>query len=422
MQTYALAEGVSAAFIPTTQFRSTLLSVSFYFPLQADYACENAMLPYLLAGQSPSYPDFSTLNRRLDMLYGAALSVGTEKLGDFCEVNLKINAINSEYAHGTPAVAQAAAFLRGLIFERFEVDYGFHPDEIAREKRLLAEAIAGEINEKRRLALSCCIEAMCQGEPYGLSRLGLAEQVEKVTAQRLQTAYTQMLRTALVQIRVIGNALPDGILEEFTRGFAAVGRNYAPFAGDIVKPAGALKQVERRMDIKQGKLVLGLRSTTAGGDDATLPTYVMCDLLGGGPYSRLFANVREKLQLCYYCAARAVRRKGVMVIDSGIEAENREQAQAAILAELSAIAKGEFTAEQLATSIRSLSDSLKGVKDDADLIDKYYSARFSEPAPLSPEEFVQKLQGVTADQVAKAAAGFGLDTVFVLLPQGQEVQ
>ncbi len=422
MQTFTLAEGVSAAFIAAPQFRSTLLSVSFYFPLQANSACENAMLPYLLAGQSPSYPDFSTLNRKLDMLYGAALSVGTEKLGDFCEVNLKINAVNNEYAHGTDSVTAAAAFLRDLIFERFETDYGFKPDEIAREKRLLAEAIAGEINEKRRLALSCCIEAMCKGEPFGLPRLGLAEQVTKVTAQSLQEAYLQMLRTAKVQIRVIGNSLPKGVLEAFACGFAKVGRHFTPFAGDVVKPAAEVKRVERRMDIKQGKLVLGLRSTTAGGDDLTLPTYVMGDLLGGGPYSRLFANVREKLQLCYYCAARSVRRKGVLLIDSGIEPANAEKAQKAILEELSAIAKGAFTSEQLATSIRSLSDSLKGIKDDADLIDKYYSARFSEPQPLSPEAFVAQLQGVTAEQVAEAAAGFGLDTVFVLLPNEQEVQ
>lgn len=422
MQTYALAEGVSAAFIQTQQFKSTLLSVSFYFPIDPEFACENAMLPYLLAGQSPSHPDFSVLNRQLDLLYGAALSVGTEKLGDFCEVNLKINAIDDAYAAGTPVVARAAAFLRGLIFERAQVGYGFKPEEIRREKRLLSEAIAGEINEKRRLALSCCIEAMCKGEPYGLSRLGLAENVEKVTAERLEQAYQKMLRTAQVQIRVIGKALPAGILEAFAGDLSALGRQFTPFATDIIKPAGQLKRLQRRMDIKQGKLVLGLRSTTAGGDADTLPTYVMCDLLGGGPYSRLFANVREKLQLCYYCAARTVRRKGVMVIDSGIEAQNRDTAEQAILAELAAIQKGAFTDQQLATSIRSLSDSLKGVKDDADLIDKYYSARFSEVEPLSPEAFVQALQGVTRAQVSTAAAGFGLDTVFTLLPQEKEAR
>lgn len=45
----------------------------------------------------------------------------------------------------------------------------------------------------------------------------------------------------------------------------------------------------------------------------------MTDVFGGGPYSRLFMNVREKLSLCYYCSARLIRGKGIIVIQSGIE-------------------------------------------------------------------------------------------------------
>lgn len=54
----------------------------------------------------------------------------------------------------------------------------------------------------------------------------------------------------------------------------------------------------------------------------------MVAMFGGTPFSRLFVNVREKLSLCYYCAARFDRITGIMLVDSGVEAQNREKAQA----------------------------------------------------------------------------------------------
>ena len=58
------------------------------------------------------------------------------------------------------------------------------------------------------------------------------------------------------------------------------------------------------MDITQAKLVIGLRSGMTHAEDDYFAFRVMTDIFGGGPYSRLFLNVREKMSLCYYCSAR----------------------------------------------------------------------------------------------------------------------
>ena len=57
------------------------------------------------------------------------------------------------------------------------------------------------------------------------------------------------------------------------------------------------------------------------GDEFYAITLASC-IFGGSPFSKLFANVREKLSLAYYAVARYSRFKSVMMISSGIQTEN----------------------------------------------------------------------------------------------------
>ena len=79
---------------------------------------------------------------------------------------------------------------------------------------------------------------------------------------------------------------------------------------------------------------MGFSSDTAGDDDSTMPLMVMTDIFGGGPYSRLFDNVREKMSLCYYCSASSSRVKGLITVESGVEEQNAEKAEKAISEQL----------------------------------------------------------------------------------------
>ena len=52
---------------------------------------------------------------------------------------------------------------------------------------------------------------------------------------------------------------------------------------------------------------------------------IMTALFGGTPHSKLFLNVREKMSLCYYCAAALIKPKGFIMVDSGIEPQNAQK-------------------------------------------------------------------------------------------------
>lgn len=77
------------------------------------------------------------------------------------------------------------------------------------------------------------------------------------------------------------------------------------------------------MQVSQSKMVMAFKSDYEDIYTAKL----FCMLLGATPFSKLFANVREKMSLCYYCSSAYADRKGTLFIDSGVESCNIEKAK-----------------------------------------------------------------------------------------------
>jgi len=106
-------------------------------------------------------------------------------------------------------------------------------------------------------------------------------------------------------------------------------------------------------------------------------------------------------------------------VDSGVEPQNAERAEAEILNQLEDIKKGDFTTEDLAASIRSLKDSLICLNDSQPALDNWYSIRISNK-PVSPEKYISLIEKVTSEDIIKAAGLYTLDTVYKIMPQEKE--
>jgi len=418
MEITQLSSGVTSRFIQSNRFKTTMISICFYLPLCKDTVSVEALIPKVMTVESPEYKDFSEINRRLDSLYGATLSTSVDKLGDLHEIRFSVSALSDRYTlEDSGALIGATELLTELLFSQYLSGQKYSDGVLVREKRLLSEEIKSEINEKRRYARQRCEQEMCKSEPFGLPAHGYVEGVEAIDNGFLYKQIEIMLKSAYANIQITGEKMPDGILETFKQSFSKIQRDYHPLNKDVIKSAQPLETVIEKMDVKQGKLVMGLRSSAVGNDEQSIGTMVMGDLFGGGPYSKLFCNVREKMSLCYYCSARPVRRKGLIFVESGVEKVNTERAKEEIVNQFNAVKNGDFTNENLEESIRSLSDTVKSVSDDLSSLDRWYSTRTFEQNPLSPEEFAKKISFVTAEEVKESANSFTLDTVYIIEPK-----
>lgn len=422
LQKIDIAQGVQGYYIQNTRFNTTLITYNFYLPLNGEKMATASLLPFLLTSCSEEFRDYINLNIGLLDLYGADLSCSVSKSGDLFLVKIGINVINNNLAlEADEPVSRAARLVSNLIFAPALENGLFCENDISREKRKTIERIVGEINNKKAFARTRLFEEMFGSDPYGKFIYGSAEEVKAITAEQLYAAWRELLSVAYVRINVIGSEYPTSVFALAKEKFSEVERCFNP---SILTTKTGLAEVKNprditeRFNVTQGKIAMGFTSKIKGSLKAASALSLFSDIFGGGPYSKLFENVREKQSLCYYCSAISRRNKGFVTVESGVEEQNAQKTIDAVLKELSDIQNGIFEDSTVEASKKAITDSLYGYYDNATALDVWYSREINED--ISPEEAAGLVMKVTRGDIINAAKGVKLHTVYRLMPKEAE--
>ncbi len=419
MTVFEIADGVRLVSVKTDKFKTSRLSFTMATPLEGNISAK-AILPYLLRRRCAEYPDFTAFNGVLDELYGAVVSSSVAKWGENLILSINMTAVDDRFAlNGDKVTDECVRLLTKLVFEPIVVNEAFPDDIVEEEKRLLIEKLEAEQNDKRHYAFDRCEQIMFANEAYGKNRLGTVEEISALTGRDVYLQWLDLLKTAKMQLTMVGSSEPDMIKDILTEKFSKIERK--PIVRETEFFAGFQKPnyVCETLPVKQGKLVMGFRVGMRNEDDNVYPMKVAVDIFGGGTYSKLFSVVREKMSLCYYCSASLFAQKGVMMIQSGIENANEEKAKSEILNQLKEVSEGNFTNEVFSSSIKSICDGRLSVNDIPESLCSWYTAQILRDELISPEEQVEKFKAVDKAQVIRAAKTIMLDTVYMLKGTGE---
>lgn len=73
--------------------------------------------------------------------------------------------------------------------------------------------------------------------------------------------------------------------------------------------------------------------------------------------------MREKRSLCYYANSMLEMHKGLLLVSSGIDETNYDDARDEILAQLDAMRRGEVTDEELTAAKNSFASDMRAITD-----------------------------------------------------------
>lgn len=420
----AICDGVNFRSIRDTKFKTMRISAHLIVPMSRQTAAENALLPFLLSRASREYPDFTKLGQRLAELYGASLNADVQKLGDLQVLSLSASGIADRYAlEGEAISGELAKLLCSILFDPPLVDGLFPEDGFEQEKRQTMELIDSEYSDKRTYARQRCEAIMCADEPYGVNRYGGKEDIARVERPALTAAWKRLLDTAKIELMVLGDCDPAPVYEGFHAAFETLGsRKTADCTTKVVRSAEKVNTVTEKMDVAQGKLVMGFRTGTATPDEEVPATRLMAALFGGTPNSKLFLNVREKLSLCYYCSASYNSMKGIMLVQSGVEVKNMERAKEEILRQLDEVKQGNFDESEVEAAKMSLCNSYRTLSDSLGGLENWYLSQTFASHSQQPEEAAAQINAVTRQEIIDAANRVTLDTVYCLVGNGEDAQ
>lgn len=412
----SIADGVSVLSVPANRFKTNEISISLVAPLDEKTVSVNSVLINMLSRSTKKYPNMLSLNRKLDMLYGASVTGSVIKSGNSQILNLTVSSLDDRFSLENNRIStESLELLFSMIFDaKLDENGDFFPEDIEREKRIVIDKINSENNEKRIYALRRLEEIMFKNEPFAINRYGTIDSVNAVTNDDLKNALSSLIASSKIVVTAVGNANEAEIVALTKSAFENVSRScVAPKQDIYVEKAEELQDVTERIEVKQGKLVLGFRVNAKPESDITQAVRALADVFGGGPYSKLFVNVREKLSLCYYCSARYDRRNGSIIVQCGCEEENMDKAIAEILNQLDAIKNGNFDTE-LEASRMGLCDSINSVSDDSTYLLSWYSGQAVDNRVLSPAMSSANHLAVTKEQIIEAANLVTFDTVYRL--------
>lgn len=414
-----IAEGIRFCSVKTDKFKTCRVNISLAMPLDKN-ASSRAILPFMFSRRCAKYPDYTSLNRVLDELYGAAVSAGVLKRGEAQVISFSMSAIDDRFAlDGDKVALECTKLLADMIFDPLTEGESFPENIIEQEKRLLVEAIENEQNDKRRYAMLRCEQLMFADEAYGVNRFGSVEDVKALTPDVVYAAWRDVLEKATVQITMVSSMDPQPIVDLIREKFSEIERHPVEIKTLFVSGLPKPEYISESMPLKQGKLVMGFRTGMRSEDDMMPAMKVAVDIFGGGTYSKLFSVVREKMSLCYYCSAALFNSKGIVMVQSGIEDTNEEKAKNEIINQLRLTAEGEFTDEDFSSSIKSLTDSILGNSDTPEEITAWYASQILRNELKAPETYAKEIGSVDRAEVVRAAKTIMLDTIFMLKSSGE---
>jgi predicted Zn-dependent peptidase len=256
---------------------------------------------------------------------------------------------------------------------------------------------------------------MCEGDPYRLHALGNRADLPNISPVSLYERYHQWINEAVFDLYIAGDTSLAEVQPLVSEAFKLPDGDIGIFGStDVRADARELKTVVEKMDVKQGKLNLGLRTGISYGDEQYPALLVYNGVLGAYPHSKLFINVREKASLAYYASSRIDGHKGLLTIQSGIEIDKYERALAIIREQIADIQAGKISELEIDQTKAMLVNHVRETQDSAyELIAYDFNALFS-GSTRTGEELISQIQAVTVDDIVRVANGVKLDTVYFL--------
>ncbi len=413
-----IKNGVKLHLIRNEKFKTNLVSVFLTTELNRENITKNSLIPAVLRRGSKNMPTQEDISTKLEEMYGASFNCGIDKRGDNQVLKFYIEAINSKFLpqDAENILDETIANLLEIVFNPLIEDNAFLKTYVEQEKVNVAQLIDGKMDNKARYAVDRCIEEMYRNKPYSLYKYGYKEDLDNIDEKSLYKYYKELLNTCKIDIFVSG-IIDEQISDRICKMPEIQNlndRNAIFNMSNLQENINNNEQIiNEAMDVTQGKLVLGLNLDTKD-ENMQYVALVYNEILGGSANSRLFQNVREKASLAYVASSSYVKIKNNIIINCGIEIKNYDKTLKLVREQLEELKNGNFSENDIDTAKKCLVSNIKIIDDEQDTEIMYFYGQEFYKTKLDINQYIEKIQSVTKQDVLNIAQNIKIDTIYFL--------
>ena len=414
-----LKQGIKLHTIKTDKFKTNLVAIFLSTELNRKNVTKNALISMLLRRGSKNMPTQEEISKQMEEMYGASFDCGLDKTGDNQVLKFYVEVINDNFLpqQEEELLKTAIKNLLDIVFNPYIEDNSFKQEYIKQEKNNLKQIIEGKIDNKARYAMDRCIEEMYKDKPFGLYKFGYVEDLDDINSNELYSYYKELINSCKIDIFISGNIDEDftSIIEDNENIQQLKDRtpNYREPKIENNKKENKEKTITDSMEVTQGKLILGL-DVDLEKEELKYDTLIYNSILGGSANSKMFQNVREKAHLAYVASSSYLRHKNNIFINCGIEIDNYEKAVEIIKKQLKDMQNGDFTDEDLENAKKGIIATIKTIPEEQDTEISYYFGQELVKTKVSLEEYIEKIEKVTKQNVVDVAQKVSINTIYFL--------
>jgi predicted Zn-dependent peptidase len=366
------------------------------------------------AGSSHEHEREAGISHLLEhMLFRGSQRYGSE------EIDQIFDAMGAECNAGTDKEATSVytRVLDGHLERAFDViaDMVWRPlvgspegvpaGELEAEREVVLEEIAMYEDDPQDRVFDVLGEAVFGEHPLGRAVIGRADVVGALTHEQLRSFHAERYAPADVVIAATGSIDHDTLVEMAAQRSPAVAGAAGALGPQLPAPGFERRVRFLHRDTEQYHVCLGGRGI-ARDDERRFALRVLDNVLGGGPSSRLFQEVRERRGLAYsvFTFANQYAATGEVGLYVGTRPENLTQAIEVIAAELERFVREPADKQELERSRENAKGRLVlALESTAARMNRLGSSVLCDLPILSVEEIIARIDAVTVEDLQELA-------------------
>lgn len=408
-----LTPGVNLTVIPTTKFKTISMRVVFKTRLTKENITTRSLLSRVLERNSKEYPTQSKLSQALSNLYGATFGTSVSRKGHIHTLSIGMRIVNDQFISHEGLTKEAIDFMKSVLLKPNVDNKAFNKKTFNREVVNLKDDIESIYDNKQLYAKQAMLKEYFTDETQSISIHGDLKTLESITPESLYETYRAMLNKDEVDIIILGDVKEEEMKELF-ESFNFKKRLLEP--SELFYENGPIEfsKHEEIQDVQQAKLNLAYDTGVYYLDENFFAMQVFNGIFGGLPSSKLFLNVREKESLAYYASSQLDATHGSLYIQTGIDKNEADRVIDLINVQLDDIIAGDFSDETIHQTKEMIKNSLRQSEDSPNQLMRSAYTRLLVDSDLTIDEWIEKIEAVTKDQVIEAAKRLTLKTIFLL--------
>ena len=400
--------------IETDKFKTVTVKINFKRKIKREDITYRNMLVNILCESTSDYPTKRLMEVATEDLYDLSYQGSNYISGRYSVMGFDITFLNEKYTEAG-MLEKSVDFLASMIFRPNVEHKKFNQKAFNMSYNVLENNIKSLKENPSLYSRIRMLEYMDPDTVTSYRSSGYLEDLEKIDAKKLYKYYEKVLSSDIVDIFVIGD-IKSNLVEHIIEEKINIKTMKKPSESHFIESKNRRllpKTFKEKTSFSQSQLVMGLKMNKLSMFELRYVLNVYSYILGGGPDSKLFKNVREKNSLCYSISSSGQPLNSILTISAGINVSDFNKAVSLIKKELRKMIKGDFSNEDIMKAKVTYMNGLRELEDNPqNLISLYAGMEYLDSDDI--DKRINNINKVSKSDIISLSSKVHLDTIYLL--------